>query len=528
MEQKSFVPKESPAKVRSPKRELRSVLSPRGTSNRNTSTPTTDLSSPAASPKASVNSGWEVEKNERERRKSDIRGKLLRMQASLDTMSTDDNGDGAGDTTELQSLGPGEVEIDKQPALSYEAIDISSNSRDNGEAGAGEIETDANKDGDEVEPSNQTLAATGSTEVSESASSSTVDESGNKESFVVKDDTLNSKARSRQKVNPLVPKISSEVANPSPLSLLDWEDDEDTYDRTNEPVNSPRVVEAEAANVTVALDGEALRVSTVVEENGDMSDQAGSGDDQLEALEASDVVTFDKPSSLDNAGVMVGGGIRKMSSSSMDRRTSASSNSTSSEPGGGTMVIPSVSGELSRHSIEVDLASSERINPPYVGNADYEQFGVIENLELYMREQIFSSNRPSFPAPYILSDQCDDASIEYVAPPPYTERFVAVYREKVYISSSACEGSKGSEYTSLRELSGDGVGSPQQTAKVSTGSGSVVSTPYIVLVATDLFLYVLKDFPRINRATKSPYLFRDAPIPVLIRVHPLQCLRYQY
>ena len=458
---------------------------------------------------------WEVEKSERERRKSNIREKLNLIESGLASISAD------GSQTDLA----GQTESSNSIRVEYD--EVSTGNQVN-EAKLHSMEPAATDNSVQVEnvTSDEEIRSKGEMTCEDISRQDNREE---KEAIIPRDPivaAVDNTMNPRKIVKHIVPVLKKEI-NTSHLDVLDWEDEEDVdndhfENGKSEDKDAPYVQKCTESQVS---DGTEV-VDTVITSdcpgiNGDTIRDAAEVDNFVDLLAA-------KPLQSAVQAVNVTGTTgRKASGSSIDRHRSASTASTASDSSvaKGTMVSvrPSLSVDLGRNSVETDIAAKME-SPPYVGNAAYEDFGVIENLELYFREQVFSSNRPSFPSPFIAVKKTNTSKgiLDYVAAPPYTERFVSVYREKVFISQSSSDLS--GEYTSLRELSGDGVPQAAETDPQTSGP-VVVSTPYTLIVATDMFLYVLKDIPRLNKLTRAPYVFKDAPVPVLIKVHPFQCLR---
>lgn len=127
----------------------------------------------------------------------------------------------------------------------------------------------------------------------------------------------------------------------------------------------------------------------------------------------------------------------------------------------------------------------------YTGPDELAHILVTNNLETYLREQVFGVNRPSGLSPYILRSANSSAG-HYVDPPSNTETFITFYREKIVDLSE-----------SGRRLS-------------STKNG--INLISVVLIVTDVNLYIiLDDFNATSR-------FHDAPVPILVRSHPIQTL----
>jgi hypothetical protein len=115
---------------------------------------------------------------------------------------------------------------------------------------------------------------------------------------------------------------------------------------------------------------------------------------------------------------------------------------------------------------------------------------VHENLYTYFHEQVFNNceNKPSGTAPYICEavlPHDDKDNVIYVLPPRRPEQFLGLYQEKIIDLSS----------TSTSEIP-------------------------VILVLTDVTLYIV-----LLSSIASNAIFRDAPIPVLLRSHELYTLR---
>lgn len=546
MEQKSFVPKESPSRraqmTPSPQRQFRKKNSPISSAlledihaeSINVFDSTDDVNLALDS--------WEVEKADRERRKSDIREKLQRIQSGLATISSDEskakiNGSCEDTLPAVDTDGVGVVQVpceigddvnEHSPHDEYAApTEIAPVL-----AGSGDIRMMSGDDdggGGNVVVGPEIIAEIDCSDITGGIKI----DSGVADVNDIIASVIESLPERKAVVKRLVPNLHA-TGSSGRLDALEWDEHEEEDCENHDAVDD---LEAEQQ----VSDGvrEEHHVNPPDNVVGDITDEkliednmnTLSVDDKLLELEAADKVIFPDFEVTEARLASAGASVRQSSSGSIDRQASASTASSSTDPSiatGPTAIgtFPSISGEMTRQSVDMDPTSMGGMLPPYVGNSDYSQFGVIENLELYMREQVFSSNRPSFPSPYILSTDIGPMKdmIPYVSPPPYTERFVSVYREKVFVANNTSDLSYDGNYTSLK--CGDRDTTSLALSKELNAPDMIVSTPYHILVATDMFLYVLKDFPSLNRMTKAPYLFGDAPIPILVRVHPLQCFRY--
>jgi hypothetical protein len=133
----------------------------------------------------------------------------------------------------------------------------------------------------------------------------------------------------------------------------------------------------------------------------------------------------------------------------------------------------------------------------YTGPDELSHYTVNDNLESYFREQVFGHNRPSGNAPYMIRSAYTMGS-EFIEAPSQPETFITFYREKI-VDLSKHSSTTNNEVSSKRSM--DGVTS-------------------VLLVVTDVNLYiVLDDFnPNIK--------FFDAPVPILLRSHAIDTLRY--
>jgi hypothetical protein len=174
----------------------------------------------------------------------------------------------------------------------------------------------------------------------------------------------------------------------------------------------------------------------------------------------------------------------------------------------------SSSAETSRWpSLTNKYASDKQV---YIGNVEYLQLSILENFELYCREQIFSLSRPSGDSPYIqtepknLTDENVPWDVEFIEPPFLTERFVCVYCESII------ELSPGNQLV----VNKSNPPSPQKSNPLSTITvETMITETKALLILTDCNLYVVK-YDSINPSET----FCDAPIPTLIFSYHLYTL----
>jgi hypothetical protein len=156
---------------------------------------------------------------------------------------------------------------------------------------------------------------------------------------------------------------------------------------------------------------------------------------------------------------------------------------------------------------------------PYVGDAQYRSLSVLDNLELYFREQVFPSNRPSFPNLYLRTKPTSarDHSLNLVTPFAPEERFITLFFEKVIDLKDP----------SISIKSSYNIADPAaSSATAATGRGVEEFIPqetYVALVLTDMGFYVV-DVSEIN----SKISFADSPLLVVVKFHPLYKLGYVF
>lgn len=183
----------------------------------------------------------------------------------------------------------------------------------------------------------------------------------------------------------------------------------------------------------------------------------------------------------------------------------------------------------------------------YVGDADYRNLSVLQNIELYFKEQVFGSQRPSGKHPFLKygaaasvkgSAGADGRERLFVrAPSGQSERFVALYFEKVIRSSvrkpaPSYESMKDQQkLTPRRERkslfrtsssTGSGRGGGSGNAKGAAAAGIVETEQRqeveLYIAHTDHSVYF------INRFVDPKAMFCDAPLLSVEAAHPLYAL----
>jgi hypothetical protein len=184
---------------------------------------------------------------------------------------------------------------------------------------------------------------------------------------------------------------------------------------------------------------------------------------------------------------------------------------------------------------------------PYIGDPQYKSLNILDNLELYFREQVFNPKRPSYPQIYLHEDlgrkEKLPAGLQHamclIAAYHPDERLVTMFCEKV-IDVTALEN---------RRATSAGVGGESGTAV--TGAGTPVPTGLLsatgdddddddvgaaqanlravspekpmALILSDHALYFINMDEISTSAT-----FSDAPVFTVTAHYPLYQLRYQY
>lgn len=167
----------------------------------------------------------------------------------------------------------------------------------------------------------------------------------------------------------------------------------------------------------------------------------------------------------------------------------------------------------------------------YVGDPEYKSLSVMDNLELYFREQVFGPDRPSGEQPFIKDPKAAPFSsspyanrddVVFVRAPQYQERFIVLFSEQVIDVTAEAKVNHSHHTDSGATESSGGVGFMRQR---SASSAAQPQNEYVapeikaILVLTDLNVYLVK-----QDSFTPDQLFSDAPIPELIRVHPIYSL----
>lgn len=145
---------------------------------------------------------------------------------------------------------------------------------------------------------------------------------------------------------------------------------------------------------------------------------------------------------------------------------------------------------FARHYSERRLSSqimaAEASRDSYVGDSDYANLPVADNLELYFKEQVWPMRSRGSGLPYLAQ-----APGGFYEPPTTPETFVLLFREKICFVRNT--------------TSTDPSAASSQHAKEEP----------VLIVITDLQVYIVLDrFPPTER-------FNDAPRPLVLRQHPL-------
>ena len=189
---------------------------------------------------------------------------------------------------------------------------------------------------------------------------------------------------------------------------------------------------------------------------------------------------------------------------------------------------------------EEDFASSQST---YVGDPDYRNLNVVENMDLYMKEQVFNIKRPSGFSPYMkdvtgsaaAGIAAMDSSNGYPGETPNTpvyiqttnryEKFIAVFCERVIDMSHMPVDPVRGMSNSISIVGGAAPSSPPRINKnrrdqLPTAEEQVTAaqeeTRFIVLTDTSIYL-VQTEFPTVS-------LFCDAPVPTVLRAHKIYTL----
>lgn len=160
---------------------------------------------------------------------------------------------------------------------------------------------------------------------------------------------------------------------------------------------------------------------------------------------------------------------------------------------------------------------------PYIGDAQYKDLNILDNLELYFREQVFSPKRPSFPNIYLHEDlarrECLPAGLQHalclIAAHKPDERLVTMFTEKVIDLNNSPRALR-------KQRSASSSASVASADEVAEGEENETSPERaMAFVLSDYALYF------IAMEEVSPKLtFADAPVFTVYAHHPLYQLRY--
>jgi len=212
----------------------------------------------------------------------------------------------------------------------------------------------------------------------------------------------------------------------------------------------------------------------------------------------------------------VGGVISDSSTSLIDRRADGGDRNIRGS-------FTSRNSELSARGSEVQGAELG-LTSFYVGDPDYRNLSVVENMDLYLREQVFNIKRPSGRNLYMK----DGSESGYTKCANRYEKYLAVFCEKVIdISTNTAldflsEEEKGAKGTDKEKGKDKGKGNlgknrrDQLPRQEEEWAAALEETIFLVL--TDLNFYLVRtDFG-------NNEMFCDAPVPTVIRSHSLQTL----
>lgn len=179
---------------------------------------------------------------------------------------------------------------------------------------------------------------------------------------------------------------------------------------------------------------------------------------------------------------------------------------------------PSEMERISEHNSDL-IESADRSSLPseystsYIGDPQYRDLIVSENLELYFREQVFSANRPCHPK-FFLRGPGD----EYLQPYEQDERLVCIYTEKMI------------DLTDISLLPPPSTPVPLNRAKSKKNIPSDEGYPddddepvkesLTTLILTDVGLYILDHAVILSKKL----VFADAPVFSVLKAHPLYTL----
>eukprot|EP01039_Chlorochromonas_danica_P008175 gene8177-9018_t len=166
----------------------------------------------------------------------------------------------------------------------------------------------------------------------------------------------------------------------------------------------------------------------------------------------------------------------------------------------------------------------------YVGDAQYRDLIVSENLDLYFREQVFSVRRPCFPRFHLKNPNSLNAPLsEEVLLQPYEadEKLVCIYTERMIeltdiIGSTASFSSSFARTTSTTVSSNKGRGRKNIPADegYAEDDEDPVKELLVTVILTDVGLYILDH----NEILSRKVHFDEAPVFSVMKAHPLYTL----
>ena len=184
------------------------------------------------------------------------------------------------------------------------------------------------------------------------------------------------------------------------------------------------------------------------------------------------------------------------------------------------------------YQFEATAGMDEKGVYKYVGDPEYKSLSVVDNLELYFREQVFGPDRPSgdqpfikdpHSAPFSTSPYANRDDVVFVRAPQYQERFIVLFSvHMIDVTAEAKNHHHHQSESSTTEASGGVSFMRQRSASTAAQPQNEYVAPEIkaILVLTDLNLYLVK-----QESFAAHQVFSDAPIPELIRVHPIYSFR---
>jgi len=143
----------------------------------------------------------------------------------------------------------------------------------------------------------------------------------------------------------------------------------------------------------------------------------------------------------------------------------------------------------------------------YVGNEEYRRLPVLGNLDLYLREQVFSPKRPFISGPYMRGGSSHtEGRLVSVPDNCKAEKFVAVFSERVIAidgTGSSIDASSSSSSSLQRKCTLQEEDCPEEL---------------LYLILTDATLYIAEaDFT-------SDCTFGEVPLLTVTHFHPLYSL----